>query len=90
MHVAVDEARRDELAMAVDLVLARLADKLPVKWTGANIVIGGKVWPADRYAPTFIFPNPLNPKRYLVLRINGIFPTVTFGKNNVADARSVF
>jgi hypothetical protein len=50
-------------------ILARIADRLPVKWTaaGKGIVVGGKRYPADTHAPIFIYPNPLNPKKYVVI-----------------------
>ncbi|MDQ6700994.1 MAG: prolyl oligopeptidase family serine peptidase [Acidobacteriota bacterium] len=47
-------------------VLARIADKLPVKWSAQGVLVG-----KDRYPPThvpiLIYPNPLNPGRYVVL-----------------------
>ena len=48
-------------------VLARIADRLPVKWTAEGVVVGGKTYPADTHAPVLIYPNPLNPKKYVVL-----------------------
>ena len=48
-------------------VLARIAERLPVKWTAEGIVVGGKRYPADTHAPILIYPNPLNPKKYVVL-----------------------
>jgi hypothetical protein len=46
-------------------VLARIADQLPVKWTAEGVVVG-----TQKYAgavPILIYPNPLNPKKYVVL-----------------------
>ena len=48
-------------------VLARIADQLPVKWTAEGIVAGGNRYAADTHAPILIYPNPLNPKKYVVL-----------------------
>jgi hypothetical protein len=48
-------------------VLARIADRLPVKWTAAGVVVGKDRFSADTHAPILIFPNPLNPKKYVVL-----------------------
>jgi hypothetical protein len=48
-------------------VLARIADKLPVRWTADSIVAGKQHWPASTHAPILIYPNPLNPKKYVVL-----------------------
>ena len=47
-------------------MLARIADKLPVKWT-AEVVVGGQSLPRRTHAPILIYPNPLNPKKYVVL-----------------------
>jgi dienelactone hydrolase len=48
-------------------VLARIADKLPVRWSGDAVVAGNQRWPAATHAPILIYPNPLNPKKYVVL-----------------------
>jgi dienelactone hydrolase len=48
-------------------LLAKLADKLPVKWTAAGLVVGGKTYAAGDAVPVLIYPNPLNPARYVVL-----------------------
>lgn len=48
-------------------VLARIADKLPVRWTADSIVAGKQHWPASTHAPILIYPNPLNPTKYVVL-----------------------
>src|SRR3954451_6623955 len=48
-------------------VLARIADKLPVKWTTDGVAVGTARYAADTHAPIMIYPNPLNPKKYVVL-----------------------
>jgi len=48
-------------------ILARIADRLPVKWTADGIVAGANRYPADTHAPILIYPNPLNPKKYVVI-----------------------
>ena len=49
-------------------VLAKIADKLPVGWDAKGRVVAGPfVFEADHHMPVFIYPNPLNPKRYVVL-----------------------
>ena len=48
-------------------VLGRLADKLPIAWTEAGIKVGKRNFPADKHVLVAIYPNPLNPKRYVVL-----------------------
>lgn len=48
-------------------LIARIADKLPVKWKDGMMLAGGKSYAAAQHLPVLIFPNPLNPKRYVVL-----------------------
>jgi hypothetical protein len=48
-------------------ILARIADKLPVQWTADAVVVAGKRYAAGTHAPILIYPNPLNPKKYVVL-----------------------
>ncbi len=48
-------------------VLARIAGKLPVQWTAEGVVVGSEKYAADTHAPILIYPNPLNPKKYVVL-----------------------
>lgn len=47
--------------------LARIADKLPVQWTKDGVKLGAETHDAGRHVPVLIYPNPLNPKRYVVL-----------------------
>lgn len=48
-------------------VLKRIADKLPIGWEADAIHVGDKTYPAGTDVPVMIYPNPLNPKRYVVL-----------------------
>jgi hypothetical protein len=48
-------------------VLAKIAEKLPIKWDDRAIQVGGKVFDGSRHVPALIYPNPLNPKKYVVL-----------------------
>jgi pimeloyl-ACP methyl ester carboxylesterase len=48
-------------------VLKRIADKLPIGWRGDKVVVGDRSFPAADHAPIAIYPNPLNPDRYVVL-----------------------
>ncbi len=48
-------------------VLAKILAKLPVQWTKETLTVNGKPYAADHHAPVLVFPNPLNPKRYVVL-----------------------
>jgi Prolyl oligopeptidase family len=48
-------------------MLAKIADKLPIRWTKNGVVVGGETFQADTFLPVLIYPNPLNPKHYVVL-----------------------
>jgi dienelactone hydrolase len=52
---------------ASNRVLARIADKLPILWTADDVTVGSQKYPSRTHAPIMIYPNPLNPKRYVVL-----------------------
>ncbi len=47
--------------------LAKIASQLPIKWTKDNIIVGDKTYSAADHVPVLIYPNPLNPKHYIVL-----------------------
>ncbi len=48
-------------------LLARIADKLPIQWRDGQVLVGEQTYPADTMIPALIYPNPLNPRRYVVL-----------------------
>jgi predicted peptidase len=52
---------------ASNKVMARLIEKLPVRWTSSGIQVGDKTYAGENHVPLLIYPNPLNPKKYVVL-----------------------
>ena len=48
-------------------VLARIIDRLPIKWSEEKLEIAGFHFPTTSHIPALIYPNPLNPRRYVVL-----------------------
>jgi dienelactone hydrolase len=48
-------------------ILARIADQLPIHWDAQQVHVGGQAFAAPHHVPVLIYPNPLNPKRYVVL-----------------------
>ncbi len=52
---------------ASNKVLARIADKLPVRWDASEVQLGEEKYSAEHHVPVLVYPNPLNPKRYVVL-----------------------
>jgi len=48
-------------------ILAKIADKVPIRWDSENVRVGDKSYASAHHVPLLIYPNPLNPKKYVVL-----------------------
>ena len=48
-------------------MIAKVIDQLPIQWTENAIKVGDASYPAAHHAPALIYPNPLNPDRYVVI-----------------------
>jgi hypothetical protein len=48
-------------------LIARILDRLPIHWDDRQITVGAKTFDSSHHVPLMIFPNPLNPNRYVVL-----------------------
>lgn len=48
-------------------VLARIADRLPIRWGQEGVQVGETIFAADTHVPAMIYPNPLNPAKYVVI-----------------------
>ncbi|MGL4553588.1 MAG: prolyl oligopeptidase family serine peptidase, partial [Gemmataceae bacterium] len=48
-------------------VLAKVLDKLPLTWTKDELTLGGRKHAGATTVPVMVYPNPLNPGRYVVL-----------------------
>lgn len=66
---------------ASNAVLARIVKQLPLQWDAKTLVVQGKSYPAGQHAPILVFPNPLNPKRYVVLNSGIDFRADGYGNN---------
>lgn len=63
-------------------VLAKIADKLPIKWHPLiGVEIGDKKYSAVNHVPVMIYPNPLNPKKYVVLNSGFTFREYAYLNN---------
>jgi hypothetical protein len=69
--VTPDDIARHNLVLFGDpqsnKLLAKIADKLPIQWTAQSVRVGEKIFSAATHVPVFMFPNPLNPNRYVLL-----------------------
>jgi len=63
-------------------VLARIVDKLPIRWTAESLMLGDRRFPAATTAPVMIYPNPLNPKKYVVINSGFTFRESANGSNS--------
>jgi len=63
-------------------VIAKIAAKLPLRWTRQEIAIGAQKFSAADHIPVLIYPNPLNPKRYIVLNSGHTFGETEFRGTN--------
>jgi pimeloyl-ACP methyl ester carboxylesterase len=77
--------------------IAKLNGKLPVKWTKDTVAIGAHSFPAKESFPALIYPNPLNPAKYLVLNTgltiedrgyNGDYGTPLWGDYAIVKAKA--
>lgn len=66
-------------------VWKRIADKLPIRYLGDDLVVGsGRVarsYDAAHHAPILIYPNPLNPNRYVVANSSFTFREYAYLNN---------
>ena len=54
-------------------VLARVASRLPISWSADALGVAGRSYAAADHAPVFIYPNPLNADRYIVVNSSFTF-----------------
>jgi len=54
-------------------VIAQVIRKLPIEWTKEKITLAGRTVDASSHAPVLIYPNPLNPNRYVVINSGHTF-----------------
>lgn len=52
---------------AGNAILTKIADWLPIKWDDNEIRVGGRSFDARTHVLIMIYPNPMNPDRYIVL-----------------------
>ena len=54
-------------------LIAKVIGKLPVQWTRTEITVGSQKFPAADNALVLIYPNPLNPQKYVVINSGHTF-----------------
>lgn len=66
---------------ASNKLLGRIAEKLPIAWSAEKIAVGDREFAADKHGLVAIYPNPLNPKRYVVLNSSFTFREFAYLNN---------
>lgn len=57
-------------------LLARILDQMPIRWDKRGVAVGEQQFATDHHVPILIYPNPLNPKRYIVINCGFTFAEV--------------
>jgi len=63
-------------------VMARVIKRLPVEWTPSAMRVSGKSYDPDSHGLSMIYPNPLNPRRYVVINSGHTFHEPDFKNSN--------
>jgi pimeloyl-ACP methyl ester carboxylesterase len=71
-HLSANDIKRANLMLigspANNTTLRKIAPKLPIKVDDKGFSLLGKTYPAGDHGLVMIYPNPLNPTRYVVVR----------------------
>ena len=68
-------------------MIAKIAGQLPIEWTEKDIRIKDKTWPANRFVPVLIYPNPMNLRRYIVINSGFTFSEFGHMSNSMQNAK---
>ena len=68
-------------------ILKKIGAKMPLGWDKAGVHVGKNVFAADHHAPVLIFPNPLNPRRYIVINSGFTFREFDYLNNARQNAK---
>ena len=54
-------------------LIARIAGKLPIHWSNGKLRWEGRAYSPATHVPVLVYPNPLNPERYVVINSGHTF-----------------
>jgi hypothetical protein len=66
---------------ASNKLIGQIADQLPIQWTSEAIGVGKNKYDAAHHAPVLVYPNPLNPSRYVVFNSGFTFREFAYLNN---------
>jgi predicted esterase len=68
---------------ASNRIIKRIQESLPFQWEGSLFTINDKRYTSDAHVPALIYPNPLNPQKYIVLNSGFTFSEFSGGTNSL-------
>jgi hypothetical protein len=76
-EVTPEDIKRYHLVLwgdpASNQIIAKIGQNLPIQWNGNGIQVDKKEFDAATHVPVMIYPNPLNPAKYVVLNSGPTF-----------------
>jgi pimeloyl-ACP methyl ester carboxylesterase len=69
-----------------NVMIAKVLGGLPIQWTKNEITVGAQKFPTADHTLVLIYPNPLNPQKYVVLNTGQTFSA----NRTIAGTESVF
>lgn len=63
-------------------ILPKVLPRLPIQWTKDTLIVNGKSYDPAAHGVSLIYPNPLHPRRYVVINSGHTFHTDAFRKSN--------
>jgi hypothetical protein len=68
-----------------NVLIAKVIGGLPIQWTKNEITVGAQKFPTADHALVLIYPNPLNPQKYVVLNTGQTFSAnrITSGTESI-------
>ena len=67
--------------------IKKIAGHLPIVWTKNGIQLKDKSWPADKFVPVLIYPNPFDLRHYIVLNSGFTFSEFGHMSNSMQNAK---
>ena len=68
-------------------LIKKVLPKLPMKWTSKSVSIAGKKYKAEHHVPLMIYPNPMSPRKYVLLNTGPTFREGHDRTNSLQNAK---
>lgn len=85
VEVTADDIRNRNLILWGDpgsnQLIKNSLGKLPLKWDRQQVSIGDKKYDAFKHVPILVYPNPLNPRKYIVINSSFTFREYAYLNN---------